>query len=359
MAQVVDLGRVVGTSGSIGPTGPQGPTGPTGPKGDTGPQGPEGADGAPGTNGAGVPVGGTAGQILKKNSATDYDTSWLSTLPVSNGGTGATTADAARKALKAPAVAGAATDASIYCDYNYDQRIMTQVSGPDDIYVTVAADDYFGLYHNTAQSWLWQLWPNDPTKGLFRAGRGNVSNLSRDTLYGLAPGTYLVMNNATNGPESGSYGNLLISYNAGNRIVGLLAYDNGHVYTTWGASGSSTFNWTRLYNSSDIRLLWSGSSAGSVTLAESVASCRAIVVSIGGTDGVVEGSTLVWSPQGKTFDVNCTFVVGNSPSNPWRCFRMRYTASGTSLSCSENLQYNVAGSIVRGNARLLNVVGIR
>lgn len=42
-----------------------------------GPQGDPGEDGTDGANGQGVPTGGTAGQILSKNSATDYDTSWI------------------------------------------------------------------------------------------------------------------------------------------------------------------------------------------------------------------------------------------------------------------------------------------
>ena len=48
MAQVLDLGNVIGPQGPKGDTGPQGPkgdTGPQGPKGDTGPQGPKGAAG--------------------------------------------------------------------------------------------------------------------------------------------------------------------------------------------------------------------------------------------------------------------------------------------------------------------------
>lgn len=95
-----------------------------------------------------------------------------------------------------------------------------------------------------------------------------------------------------------------------------------------------------------------------MTLSESVAGYRAIAVSIGGTDGAVEGTTLVWSPNGRTFDVNAVLVVDQS-INPWRAFRMRFTASGASLSCSVNLQYNSAGDVATGQARLLSVVGIR
>jgi hypothetical protein len=98
------------TAGIVGPTGPTGPTGatganstvpgPTGPTGDTGPTGPTGAVGATGPQGVqgiqgvtgsvgptgptgptgatgpGVAAGGNTGQFLKKNSTTDYDTTW-------------------------------------------------------------------------------------------------------------------------------------------------------------------------------------------------------------------------------------------------------------------------------------------
>lgn len=57
-------------------TGGIGPTGATGATGAQGIQGTQGVPGADGSNGVGVPTGGTTGQILKKNSNTDYDTAW-------------------------------------------------------------------------------------------------------------------------------------------------------------------------------------------------------------------------------------------------------------------------------------------
>ena len=86
-----------GATGATGPQGPQGATGPQGPIGNTGaqgatgttgPQGPIGPQGTTGTTGAqgpigntgpagpGVPTGGTAGQVLTKINATDYNTQW-------------------------------------------------------------------------------------------------------------------------------------------------------------------------------------------------------------------------------------------------------------------------------------------
>ena len=58
-----------------GPVGPMGPVGPQGPIGETGPQGPQGPKG---DTGEGIPNGGTFGQVLMKNSNTDYDVSWSS-----------------------------------------------------------------------------------------------------------------------------------------------------------------------------------------------------------------------------------------------------------------------------------------
>ena len=49
-------------------------------QGPQGPRGPTGATGATGATGNGVATGGTTGQVLIKNSATDYDTAWSSNL---------------------------------------------------------------------------------------------------------------------------------------------------------------------------------------------------------------------------------------------------------------------------------------
>ena len=68
-----------GDPGATGPAGADGAQGAQGPKGDTGSQGPQGVAGTPGAVGAtgpGVATGGTAGQVLTKNSATNFDTIW-------------------------------------------------------------------------------------------------------------------------------------------------------------------------------------------------------------------------------------------------------------------------------------------
>ena len=65
-----------GPQGPIGPQGPAGAQGPVGAQGPAGPQGPIGAQGLKGDTGEGVPTGGGDGQVLTKQSSTDYDTAW-------------------------------------------------------------------------------------------------------------------------------------------------------------------------------------------------------------------------------------------------------------------------------------------
>ena len=54
----------------------KGDTGLQGKQGATGSTGATGATGATGPAGPGVPTGGTAGQVLTKNSSTNYDAKW-------------------------------------------------------------------------------------------------------------------------------------------------------------------------------------------------------------------------------------------------------------------------------------------
>jgi hypothetical protein len=65
-----------GAQGNTGATGSQGPQGPIGNTGPQGAQGAQGATGSQGPAGQGVPTGGAVNNILRKNSATNYDTVW-------------------------------------------------------------------------------------------------------------------------------------------------------------------------------------------------------------------------------------------------------------------------------------------
>lgn len=107
-------------------------------------------------------------------------------------------------------------------------------------------------------------------------------------------------------------------------------------------------------NGAYVRLLWSGMTQSSVTLSAPLAGFRAIAVTIGGSDGVDEGTTLVWSPDGKTFDVTAAFVVG---TNDFRVMRMRFSANGSRLTPTVVDGQN-AGGYTSSTAYLHSVVGI-
>ncbi|MDM4772612.1 hypothetical protein [Solimonas sp. SE-A11] len=79
-----------GAQGAVGPMGAPGTQGIQGAQGIQGPIGPTGATGATGVTGEtgpGVPVGGSAGQVLAKVDGTDYNTQW--TTPTAGAGGGA------------------------------------------------------------------------------------------------------------------------------------------------------------------------------------------------------------------------------------------------------------------------------
>jgi len=65
-----------GDIGLTGANGANGATGATGQIGPIGPIGPTGATGATGPTGAGLPTGGTAGQVITKVDGTNYNTQW-------------------------------------------------------------------------------------------------------------------------------------------------------------------------------------------------------------------------------------------------------------------------------------------
>ena len=77
-----------GLAGATGASGTPGSAGATGAPGAQGATGATGVTGATGTPGQGVPTGGTAGQVLAKNSGTNFDAGWVT---MEGGGGGAIT----------------------------------------------------------------------------------------------------------------------------------------------------------------------------------------------------------------------------------------------------------------------------
>ena len=122
-----------GLPGLPGPMGPEGPAGPFGPMGQTGapgsegpagpmgPMGPVGLTGVPGPvgpmgpAGPGVPAGGSAGQVLSKVDATNYNTQWVST----------TSGSSAKAELKATITTAQSFSANTNTDVIYNNVVIS------------------------------------------------------------------------------------------------------------------------------------------------------------------------------------------------------------------------------------------
>lgn len=134
-------------------------------------------------------------------------------------------------------------------------------------YNTGAVYSAYGYEHQgSTANFGWRRVDNTEP-ALLRTNRGMLTDLSWSALYQLAqtaPGTYLVSDQATGGPYSGRYGNLFLAASGGNRVVALVAYDNGPVFAMYASDAS---HWTRIDN-------------GAVTLS-----------TIGGTLGISKGGT--------------------------------------------------------------------
>jgi hypothetical protein len=149
----------------IGPQGPQGATGApgaTGPAGATGPQGPQGLQGAAGpagpagTNGQGVPAGGLVGQVLTKNSSSNFDATWQT--PAAGGGTGGAGTLAIRKDGAAVASRGAL---NFVTGLNTTLSVVDNAgSGQVDVTVSSTATGGSSL---TEAPWHFHAYVGDPT----------------------------------------------------------------------------------------------------------------------------------------------------------------------------------------------------
>jgi len=109
--------------------------------------------GAPGANGAGVPVGGALGALLRKKSAADFDTEWAAT----GHGVFSDTTVQSHTAINTPkAVTFNTTEASfgIHIDPAHTSRVVCDVAGLYNFQFS-AQVQMTGGGGNLADIWIW------------------------------------------------------------------------------------------------------------------------------------------------------------------------------------------------------------
>ena len=196
MAEWQNIGPLQGPPGLQGPQGPKGDKGdtgeqgPAGPKGDTGPQGPPGESGSGGTQGPqgpagpGVPTGGSAGQVLAKNTAADYDTHWIDP-PESGDSVTMEQVDAAIKA----AIGGLTTLEWEEVELPYtstSMAVITDSTYGDGKFVAVVNNSSTALYSTNGKEWTKATLRDDRQWYAVAYGAGKfvaTSRMSNKTAY--------------------------------------------------------------------------------------------------------------------------------------------------------------------------------
>lgn len=109
--------------------------------------------GAPGVNGAGVPVGGVVGALLRKKSATDFDTEWA---PVGHGVFCDTTIQSQTTINTPKTVTLNTTEASngVHIDPAHTSRVVCDVAGLYNFQFS-AQVQMTGGTGNIADIWFW------------------------------------------------------------------------------------------------------------------------------------------------------------------------------------------------------------
>lgn len=195
-----------------------------------------------------------------------------------------------------------------------DNRVWAVVA-----YNTGAVYSAYGYEHQgSTANFGWRRVDN-AEPALPRTNRGMLTDLSWSALYSIAqtaPGTYLVANNATGGPQSGYYGNLFVAMSNGNRMVALLAYDNGPVFAMYASDAN---HWTRIDNGA-VTLSSLGAAASSHNHSAANITSGTLPVSRGGT-----GCTAI---KGTGGIVHSLFADNLTDVNHIPCFGTSWNTTG-------------------------------
>lgn len=153
---------------------------------------------------------------------------------------------------------------------------------------------------------------------------------------GTVTGT-LYLNNNTD--ASGSADNnvpLIIGNRAGNHLIidanEIIAKSSGTAVTKLYLQDSGGYVYIGNDRILPHKMLYSGSTTGTVTLTETAANFLYFIIIVGFSDTGSSGTICVYSPNGKTVDAHAVAVSSNSAS----VGRVRYVISGTTMTASNN-----------------------
>lgn len=153
---------------------------------------------------------------------------------------------------------------------------------------------------------------------------------------GTVTGTLYLNNNTDASSAADNNVPLIIGNRAGNHLIidanEIIAKSSGTAVTKLYLQDSGGYVYIGNDRVLPHKMLYSGSTTGTVTLTETAANFLYFIIIVGFSDTGSSGTICVYSPNGKTVDAHAVAVSSNSAS----VGRVRYVISGTTMTASNN-----------------------
>lgn len=153
---------------------------------------------------------------------------------------------------------------------------------------------------------------------------------------GTVTGTLYLNNNTDASGAADNNVPLIIGNRAGNHLIidanEIIAKSSGTAVTKLYLQDSGGYVYIGNDRVLPHKMLYSGSTTGTVTLTETAANFLYLIIIVGFSDTGSSGTICVYSPNGKTVDAHAVAVSSNSAS----VGRVRYVISGTTMTASNN-----------------------
>jgi hypothetical protein len=179
---------------------------------------------------------------------------------------------------------------------------------------------------------------------------------------GTVTGTLYLNNNTDASGAADNNVPLIIGNRAGNHLIidanEIIAKSSGTAVTKLYLQDSGGYVYIGNDRVLPHKMLYSGSTTGTVTLTETAANFLYFIIIVGFSDTGSSGTICVYSPNGKTVDANAVAVSSNSAS----VGRVRYVISGTTMTASNNYlakSTNSSWSYSKNSVYCKAVIGFR